>query len=94
MLDPITSARTARENLARGLAALQSPGVPPALMEVAEPIAAAMSALHRIESSAGTALPVSAPVALESVRRALALLQAQPPVVPEPSRAQMRSLHV
>lgn len=78
MTDPVTAARSARENLAQGLAALQSPGVPAQLMDVAEPIAQAMSALHHIESSQGAAAASSAPSALDAVRRALAMLQAQP----------------
>lgn len=79
MTDPISAARTAREQLAQGLAALQTPGVPPHLMDVAEPIAQAMSVLHRIEASRGAVAAESAPLALESVRRALALLQSAPP---------------
>ena len=55
MSDPVSAARAARENLARALGALQSPGVPPQLMSVAEPVAHAMSALHRIEASHGEA---------------------------------------
>ena len=50
-MDAVSSARTARESLARGLAALQSPGLPPQLMVVADPVAQAMSALHRIEAT-------------------------------------------
>jgi hypothetical protein len=61
--------------LAQGLAALQSPGVPPQLMDVAEPIAQAMSALHRIEATRGAAVPETGPAALDAVRRALAMLQ-------------------
>src|SRR5690349_13997547 len=52
-MDVVTLARTARENLARGLGALQAPGVPPQLMQAAEPIAQAMSGLHRIETTRG-----------------------------------------
>ena len=77
MSDPVTTARSARENLARGLAALQAPGVPPGLLDVAEPVAEAMSALHRIESTHGAALRDAAPSALQAVRRALGMLQAQ-----------------
>jgi Tfp pilus assembly protein PilZ len=76
-MDPVSSARTARESLARGLAALQSPGLPPQLMTVADPVAQAMSALHRIEASGGAAAPEAAPAALNFVRQALAQLQAQ-----------------
>src|SRR6185503_6256477 len=75
MTDTVAAARTARENLAQGLAALQSPGVPPQLMDVAEPIAHAMSALHRIEATQGAAVPDSGSIALDAVRRALSLLQ-------------------
>ena len=75
MTDPVSAARTARENLAKGLGALQSPGVPPQVSEVAEPIAQAMSSLHQIESSQGAALSAQAPSALDAVRRALSMLQ-------------------
>lgn len=75
MSDPISAARAARENLARGLGALQSPGVPPQLMSVAEPVAHAMSALHRIEASHGAAAAEAGPVALAAARQALATLQ-------------------
>jgi hypothetical protein len=75
MSDPVTAARAARENLARGLGALQTPGVPPQLMSVAEPVALAMSALHRIESSRGAAVAEAGPAALAAARQALATLQ-------------------
>jgi hypothetical protein len=75
MSDPVTAARAARENLARGLGALQSPGVPPQLMSVAEPVAHAMSALHRIEASQGAAVAEAGPAALNAARAALATLQ-------------------
>jgi Tfp pilus assembly protein PilZ len=75
MSDPVNMARTARERLAQGLAALQSPGVPAGLLNVAEPVAHAMSALHQIEASQGAARPQAAPLALDSVRRALGALQ-------------------
>lgn len=77
-MDPVSQARTARESLSRGLAALQSPGVPPQLLAAADPVAQAMGALHRIEASNGGALGEAAPAALACVRQALALLQAQP----------------
>jgi hypothetical protein len=74
-MDVVTLARTARENLARGLGALQSPGLPPGLMQAAEPVAQAMNALHRIEASRGG--PGSdAAGALAQVRKALSALQA------------------
>jgi hypothetical protein len=78
MSDVVTSARTARERLSMGLGALQSPGVPERLLDVAAPVAQAMGALHRIESSGGAALPEAAPAALGFVRSALEQLQSQP----------------
>ncbi len=78
MTDPVSAARGAREKLAQGLAALQSPGVPPNLMDVAEPVAQAMSALHQIESTGGGTIATNAPAALDAVRRALAMLQTHP----------------
>lgn len=75
MSDPVSAARAARENLARGLGALQTPGVPPQLMSVAEPVAHAMSALHRIEASGGAAVADAGPAALNAARAALATLQ-------------------
>ena len=75
MSDPVTAARAARENLDRGLGALQSPGVPPQLMSVAEPVAHAMSALHRIEASNGAAVAEAGPAALNAARQALSILQ-------------------
>jgi uncharacterized protein (TIGR02266 family) len=74
--DVITTTRTARESLARALNALQSdPHAPPALMELAAPIAQAMGALMNIERS-GQILP-HADLALNSVRTALSGLQQQ-----------------
>ncbi|HET7542972.1 MAG TPA: PilZ domain-containing protein [Polyangiaceae bacterium] len=75
MSDPVSAARAARENLARGLGALQSPGVPPHLIAVAEPVAQAMSALHRIEASHGAAAAEAGAAALAATRHALATLQ-------------------
>jgi hypothetical protein len=76
MSDPVTIARTARENLARGLSALQSdPNVPSHLLELAAPIAQSMGALHQIERSQGQQLLPHAEVALTNVRQALAGLQ-------------------
>jgi hypothetical protein len=54
---------------------------------VAEPIAHAMSALHHIESTGGGGLSDGAPRALDAVRRALALLQSQPPTHPAVQQA-------
>lgn len=95
MTDPASAARTARENLARGLSVLQSPGVPPAIVDVAEPIAQAMGALHKIESSQGGALGEQAPLALDAVRRGLSLLQGsagQHPAVDQAMEAVASSL--
>ncbi len=79
MSDPVSLARAARENLARGLAALQSPTVPPQVMAVAEPIAHAMSALHHVEATRGAASSQAGPAALNAARHALAMLQQHPP---------------
>jgi hypothetical protein len=73
-MDVVTLARTARENLARGLGALQSPGVPEQLLTAAEPVAQAMNALHRIETSRG-GTGGDAQSALAQVRKALSELQ-------------------
>jgi hypothetical protein len=62
MSDPVSAARAARENLSRGLSALQSPGVPPQLMSVAEP-------------GNGGAVAEAGPAALNAARQALATLQ-------------------
>src|SRR5262245_42275105 len=79
MSDPISAAKSARESLARALGAIQSdPSVPPAVIAIAEPVSNAMGALFQIERSGGAATATSAPVALESVRRALGMLQQQP----------------
>lgn len=76
MSDLVSTARSARESLKRGLAALQSPGVPDQLFGVAEPIASAMTSLHEIEESRGATRELSAPRALAEVRKALNALQA------------------
>ncbi len=79
MSDPVTTARIARESLARGLQALQSdPSVPAALVELAAPIAQAMGALHQIEKSNGTQMQPHADLALNNTRSALAALQTNP----------------
>jgi hypothetical protein len=76
MSDVVTTARNAREALAKGLNALQSdPNSPAEFLSAAEPIAIAMGALHRIERSAGAEIVKEAPAALDAVRRALSLLQ-------------------
>jgi hypothetical protein len=77
MNDLVSMARTAREQLARGLASLQAPGVPTHLLNVAEPVAQAMGALHRIEASNAADLVEAAPHALDAARRALSQLQGQ-----------------
>ncbi|HEY0463616.1 MAG TPA: hypothetical protein VGC79_05380, partial [Polyangiaceae bacterium] len=75
MSDPVSAARAARENLARGLGVLQSPGVPPQFMAVAQPVAYAISALHQIEASNGAAAAEAGAAALAATRQALATLQ-------------------
>ena len=74
-MDAVTLARSARESLARGLGALQTPGVPPELLQAAEPLAHAMSAMHRVESARGAGIAEAAPAALGALRQALAQLQ-------------------
>jgi len=86
--DPVSTARTARESLARGLNALQSdPNIPPQLLDLAAPIAQAMGALHAIERSNGSQLSPHAEVALNHTRSALSQLQAQPPAFPAVTQA-------
>jgi hypothetical protein len=86
--DPVTTARTARESLARGLNALQSdPNIPQAIIELAAPIAQSMGALHQIEKSNGTQLMPHAEVALSNVRAALTKLQSQPATHPAIAQA-------
>jgi hypothetical protein len=80
--DAVSLARAARESLAQGLNALQTdPNVPPQLVELAAPIAQAMGALHRIESSGGAQLAGNAETALTNVQAALSGLQSQPPTL-------------
>lgn len=86
-MDLVTLARTARESLARGLGALQTPGAPPHLMAAAEPIANAMSALHRIEGSGGNVGPEVGAAALAAVRQALSQLQSSPVAHPAVDQA-------
>jgi len=78
MSEIVTTARTARELLAKGLGALQAnPNVSPQYLEAAEPIAAAMGALHTIERTGGAEVVSASAQALDAVRRALSILQAQ-----------------
>jgi Tfp pilus assembly protein PilZ len=74
MPDALQLAKAAREQLAAALNALQTTDVPEALEEAAEPIAAAMSVLHRIERSGGADLD-GRQDALVSIRTALDRLQ-------------------
>src|SRR5690242_18137252 len=76
MSDPAQLAKQAREQLAAALNALQTNAqVPDEVMSLAEPIADAMSVLHRIERSNGADLE-GRDGALVSVRTALNQLQA------------------
>jgi hypothetical protein len=61
--------------------------VPQQVLVVAEPIANAMSALHRVEASQGAARGEAGPAALNAARHALALLQQQPPGTPAVDQA-------
>jgi hypothetical protein len=84
--DPISTSKSARESLARGLNALQAdPSVPPQLVELAAPIAQAMGALHQIERTQQVA--PHADVALNHVRGALGPLQAANSTHPAVSQA-------
>ena len=75
MSEPVTLAKAAREKLAAALSALQSQDdVPSDLLEAAEPIAQAMSVLHRIERTGGANLE-GRDGALAAVRTALDRLQ-------------------
>jgi hypothetical protein len=56
-------------------------------MVVAEPIASAMSALHRVEASKGAAVQEAGPAALNAARHALAMLQQQPQGYPAVDQA-------
>lgn len=86
MTDPITTSKSARESLARGLNALQAdPSVPAPLVELAAPIAQAMGALHQLEKT--NQLAPHADVALNHVRGALAQLQSHPPNHPAVAQA-------
>ena len=83
MSDPTSSARTARESLAKGLSALQAdPNVPKHLMDQAALIAQAMGALMQIEKTNGAKLIPYAEVALTAVRTVLANLQTMPTSIP------------
>jgi hypothetical protein len=73
----MTTARTARESLARALNALQAdPRTPPQIQQLAAPVAQAMGALHTIETT-GQLAP-HAETALNLVRQALGGIQQQP----------------
>ncbi|HVJ93798.1 MAG TPA: hypothetical protein VM580_28560, partial [Labilithrix sp.] len=86
MSDPLSTARTARESLARGLNALQAdPTVPSHLVDLAAPIAQAMGALHQIERT--NQIAPHAEGALTHVRGALSRLQASPENHPAVSAA-------
>jgi hypothetical protein len=75
MSDAAQLAKTARESLSSALNALQTNAhVPDELMEIAEPIAEAMSILHRIERSNG-AVTDGRDLVLQHVRGALDKLQ-------------------
>ncbi len=74
MSDPISQAKTARQNLAQGLSALQSPGVPEQLRSGGGRGAEARSPSPGFAFSQGGA-PGKPPAALAAVRRALSLLQ-------------------
>lgn len=75
MSEAVQLAKAAREQLAQALSALQSDDkVPAALIEVAEPIARAMTVLHRVERTNGENLE-GRDGALVAVRNALEQIQ-------------------
>jgi hypothetical protein len=74
MSEPVQLAKAAREHLAAALRALQAHEVPPALEELAEPIAAAMGVLHKVERTNGADLG-GREDALQNVRTVLDKLQ-------------------
>jgi hypothetical protein len=73
MSDVITQAHNARSQLGRALDVLQVENVPPSIQDVAEPVARAMSWLHRIETK-GEKID-AANEALSALRTALNQLQ-------------------
>ncbi len=76
MSEAVTLAKAAREHLAGALKALQSDTkIPDDLMDVAEPIAEAMSVLHRIQRTNGESLE-GRDLVLANVRVAMAKVQA------------------
>jgi Tfp pilus assembly protein PilZ len=78
MSEAVQLAKAAREHLAAALKALQSNADAPAeLLDVAEPIAEAMSVLHRVERTDGANLE-GRDLALVNVRAALEKLQQIP----------------
>lgn len=68
-------AHGARQSLARGLEALQAADAPPALLNVAQPLAEALGVLVRIEAAPETLSPAAAEPALQALREGLRLLQ-------------------
>jgi Tfp pilus assembly protein PilZ len=70
-----TLAHGARESLGRGLESLQAAGAPPALLEVAEPLARALGILARIEQNPTTEDGAAVEPALQALREGLGLLQ-------------------
>ena len=80
MDDPRTTAKTAREGLARGLQLLQDPQLPPPFLTAAEPIARAMGTLMQVERGDGNPAGVRplAEQTLLGIRDALGRLQSLP----------------
>jgi PilZ domain len=68
-------AHGARQSLARGLEALQAADAPPALLNVAQPLAEALGVLVRIEAAPEALAPAAAEPALQALREGLRLLQ-------------------
>lgn len=70
-----TLAHGARQSLARGLEALQAVDAPPALLDVAQPVARAMGVLAEIETAPDGMVASRVEPALEALREGLRLLQ-------------------
>jgi PilZ domain len=70
-----TLARGARQSLARGLEALQAVDAPPALLDVAQPVARAMGVLVELERAPDGLVAARVEPALQALREGLRLLQ-------------------
>ncbi|HTV23450.1 MAG TPA: hypothetical protein VMG12_32395, partial [Polyangiaceae bacterium] len=79
-------AQRARQSLARGLEALQARDAPQALLDVAEPVAYAISGLVDLELDAGPVTPARVEPVMDALRESMRLLQS-PEFADHPSAA-------